>query len=119
MLKVYCVNELHLCDDPYYEAPSCTVALYAHEKDALAAVAEYEQECKRQYEQEQDANTATIGDRVYRRMDLQFVSSEKVGDTRVEKYEYVPKTEYDYDGLWERFPQRFASEMDINQGESK
>ena len=119
MTTVYLVNEMHLCDDPYYQGPPSTVALYAHEQDALAAVASYEQECKRQYEQEQDEDTETIGDRVYRCMDLQIVSSEMVGDTLVDKYKYAPKTEYDYERLWERFPERYVFVMEVNQGESK
>ena len=117
----YTVVKHYYNDDPQDEDYCDTffVASYDTEEAALAAVASYEQECRRQYEQEQDEDTETIGGRVYRSMDLQLVSSEMVGDTLVDKYKYAPKTEYDYERLWERFPEQWVYAMEINQGESK
>lgn len=51
MMKVYCVKEEHLCDDPYYQASAATVALYASIESAQANVDAYIAECKRECEQ--------------------------------------------------------------------
>jgi hypothetical protein len=117
-MKTWEVWEADMCDDPqddmYYGA--AVVESYATEQAARDAVASYEEERKRQYRQEQDDDTETIGGKQYRCMDLKLISSKWVGDTLVDKYLYEPKTEYDYTRLWERFPERW---INVTQGETK
>lgn len=51
MMKVYCVDEAHLCDDPYYQASAATVAVYASRESAQANVDAYVAECMRECEE--------------------------------------------------------------------
>lgn len=53
MMKVYCVDEAHLCDDPYYQASSATVAVYASRESAQANVDAYVAECQRECEEQE------------------------------------------------------------------
>jgi hypothetical protein len=53
MMKVYCVDEMHLCDDPYYQASAATVAVYASRESAQANVDAYVAECKRECAQDE------------------------------------------------------------------
>ena len=53
MMKVYCVDEAHLCDDPYYQASAATVAVYASRESAQANVDAYVAECLRECEEQE------------------------------------------------------------------
>ena len=106
-MKVYSVLEDHLCDDHHYKAHPHTVALYATKKAAQLAVARYKRECKRKLEKSEDENTRTIDGKEYRSMDLEYVERNT--------YKYVPKDKYDYSDLWERYPQRWTTEDEVQQ----
>lgn len=104
-MKVYCVMENQICEDEYYTFDARTVGIYASEQDALDAVASHEQECKRDFEKEEDESTHTIDGKKYRHMDLEYI-----GDRT---YRYVPKAEYDYEDLWRRFPEQYVQGVTI------
>ena len=53
MMKVYCVDEAHLCDDPYYQASAATVAVYASRESAQAVVDAHTAECMRECEEQE------------------------------------------------------------------
>jgi hypothetical protein len=46
-MKVYLVQEMHLCDDPYYQSGPTTDAIYASIESAQANVDAHIAECKR------------------------------------------------------------------------
>ena len=52
-MKVYLVQEDHLCDDPYYQANAATDAVYASRESAQANVDAHIAECKRMCEQDE------------------------------------------------------------------
>ena len=115
-MKTYRVLKRYYNDDPqdenYFDI--FFVASYDTEEAALDAVAKYEEECKRQYRQMQDEDTETINGREYRSMDLVLVKSVRVGDDTTDTYRYEPKTEYDYERMWECFPEQWVETTTIS-----
>lgn len=53
MMKVYLVQEAHLCDDPYYQSGPTTWGVYASRESAQAVVDAYIAECKRKCEEQE------------------------------------------------------------------
>jgi hypothetical protein len=97
--------KVHLCDDSFYQAAPSLSAIFMSEQSALAYVKEYEEDCKQRFRDNADARRITIDGKQYRRMDLEYV-----GDNT---YKYAPKTEYDYEDLWEKFPRVFVQEVTV------
>ena len=53
MMKVYLVQEDHLCDDDYYKAGPYTQSVYASRESAQANVDAYVAECMRECEEQE------------------------------------------------------------------
>ena len=53
MMKVYLVQEDHLCDDDYYKAGPYTQGVYASRESAQAVVDAHIAECKRECEEQE------------------------------------------------------------------
>lgn len=51
MMKVYLVQEDHLCDDDYYKSGPTTWGVYASRESAQAVVDAHNAECKRECEE--------------------------------------------------------------------
>jgi len=53
MMKVYLVQEDHLCDDPYYQSGPTTWGVYASRESAQAVVDAHNAECQRECEEQE------------------------------------------------------------------
>jgi len=117
IMIVYIVVQEHKCDDPYFQAPPSFEGAYATEQLAQAAVNDYIDTCKRDYQQALDKDTVEIEGRTYRWCDLHDAVDDEVAGTR--RLTYKPKTEISMEELWELYPQRHISAVEVETGESK
>ena len=114
---VYIVTQEHKCDDSYYQTGPSFQGAYASKELAQAAVDDYIEDCKREYQQELDEDTVEIEGREYRRCDLRWVKDDEAAGVR--KYKYEPQTEIDMEDFWHRYPEQYIQEVEVQTGESK
>lgn len=116
MKTIYVVLQEHVCDDPHYQTGPAFIGAYATKQLAQAALGVYTEECRANYQQELDEHTVEIEGRTYRWCDLHDSVDDEAAGTR--RYTYKPKTEISTDELWERYPERYVQEVEV-EGESK
>jgi len=111
MKTIYVVLQEHVCDDPHYQTGPAFIGAYATQQLAQAAVGVYTEECRAKYQQELDEHTVEIDGRTYRWCDLHNpVDYEAAG---ICSYTHKPKTEISMDELWERYPERYVQEVEV------